>query len=97
MINGPYKLEIKTRNGLKATQPDGTKIKATSECELDMENIPKTARKAHNLPMLSGNILISVAQLCDEGCEVKIYHEKVTVPKDSKEIAEGYRDAKKTL
>ena len=73
MINGPYKLEIKTRNGLKATQPDGTKIQATPECELYMDNIPKTARKAHKFPMLAGNSLISVAQLCDAGCEVKFY------------------------
>ena len=47
--------------------------------------------------MLSGNILISVAQLCDADCEVTFYHDKVTVTKDSKEIAEGYRDSKTML
>ena len=79
-------MEIQTRNGLKETKPDVTKIQATAECELDMENIPKTARKAHKFTMLSGKRLTSVAQLCDAGCEVTFYHDKVTVIKDSKEI-----------
>ena len=35
-IDSPYKLEIQTRNGLKATQPEGTNIQATAEYELDM-------------------------------------------------------------
>ena len=34
-----------------------------------MENIPKTARKAHKFPMLAGNRLISVAQISDAGCD----------------------------
>ena len=47
--------------------------------------------------MLAGKILISAAQLCDAGCEVTFYHDKVTVTKYSKDIAEGYRDAKTML
>ena len=52
-----------------------------------MENIPKTAIKAHKFPVLSGNSLISVAQLYDAGCGVTFYHDKVTVTKDRKDIA----------
>ena len=85
-INSLCKLEIQTINGLKSTQLDGTEIQATEECELDMENIHKTARKSHKLTMLEGNILISVAQLCDAGCEINFYHDKVTVTKDSRRI-----------
>ena len=96
-IDSPCKLEIQKRNGLKSTQPVGTKIQATEECELDMENIPKKSRKAHKFTTLAGNSLISVAQLCDAGFKVTFYHEKVIVTKDSKEIAEGYRDSKTTL
>ena len=33
-IDSPCRLEIQTRNGLKATQPGGTKIQDTEECEL---------------------------------------------------------------
>ena len=77
-------MEIQIRNGLKSTQPDGTKIQATAERELNMNNIPQNARKAHKFPMLAGNILISVAHLCDAGCEVTFYQDKVTVTKDSK-------------
>ena len=62
-----------------------------------MDNIPKTERKAHKSPMLAGKILTSVAQLCDAGYEVTFYHNKVKVTKYSKDIAEGYRDAKTTL
>ena len=82
--DSPCKLEIQTRNGLKVTQPDGTKIQATAECEFDMENIPKNARKSHKCSMLARNSLISVRQLCDAGFEVTFYHDKVTVTKDSK-------------
>ena len=62
-----------------------------------MENIPQTASKAHKLPMLAGNSLISVTQICDAGCEATFYHDIVTVTKYSKEIVEGYRDSKTTL
>ena len=47
--------------------------------------------------MLAGNSLISVAQLCDACFEVTFYHDKVTVTKDSKTIAEVYRDSKTTV
>ena len=47
--------------------------------------------------MLAGNNLISVAQLCDEGCKVTFYHDKVTMTKYSKDVAEGYRYSKTTL
>ena len=47
--------------------------------------------------MFAGNSLISIAQLCNVGCAVTFYHDKVTVTKDSKDIAEGYIDAKTTL
>ena len=62
-----------------------------------MDNIPQNARKAHKFPMLAANSLISVAQLCDVDFEVIFYYTKVTATKDSKEIAEGYRDSKTTL
>ena len=45
-INSPCKLEIQTIHGLKATQPDGTKIQAKSVRELDMENIPKNRKES---------------------------------------------------
>ena len=77
-------METQTINGLKATQPDGTKIKATSECEFDMENIPQNTRKSHKFTILAGNTLISAAQLCDADGKVTVYHEKVTVTKDRK-------------
>ena len=83
-IDIPCKLEIQARNVLKATQPDSTKIQATAECELYMENIPKNASKAHKFLMLAGNSLVSVAKPYNSGCEVIFYHDKVTVTKDSK-------------
>ena len=62
-----------------------------------MENIPKNARKAHKFPILAANNLVSVVKLCDAGCEVTFYHDKLTVTKDIKEIAEGYIDSKTVL
>ena len=62
-----------------------------------MEHIPKNASKAHKFTMLAGNSLISVAQLCDTGCEVIFYHDKLTATKYNKKNAEGYRDSKTTL
>ena len=86
-----------TAHGIRALQPDGTPIVATKTCMLKLTNLPEAARKAHKFPQLAGNALISIPVLCDNGCEVKLTREKITVSKDGQEIIEGKRDEETRL
>ena len=63
------------------TLPDGTGIKSTHTCELDIPKISKQAQTAHIVPELKNTSLISIKQLCNGGCRVtftedecKVYH-----------------------
>jgi hypothetical protein len=62
--------------------PNGTMIQLSHTCDL----------KAHNLPGLVHNSLISVGQLCDNGCDVTFTQEQVTVSRDGKCVMYGSRD-----
>ena len=50
-------------------QPSGTKMTSTHAVELLLAKLPTAAHLAHQLPGLINNLL-SVAVLCDAGCEV---------------------------
>jgi hypothetical protein len=59
--------------------------------------LPSHARQAHILPGLVHNSLISVGQLCDNGCIVTFTHDQVTVTKNKKSVMHGSRDPKSRL
>ena len=50
--------------------PDGTCMISTHEGELDIPTLPRGARRAHIVPALTDQSLISIKQLCDSGCDV---------------------------
>jgi hypothetical protein len=49
---------------------NGSTIDSTHTRELRLPTIPCQARKAHLFPNLAGHSLLSVSQLCDQGCDV---------------------------
>ena len=55
---------------LKILLPDGGVIKSTHQCHLDIPWLPNEATKAHIVPGLAHTSLISIKQLCDNGCTV---------------------------
>ena len=50
--------------------PDGTQLKSTHTCEIDVPWLPKEARRAHIVPGMAHTSLISIKVLTDAGCKV---------------------------
>jgi hypothetical protein len=75
----------------------GTTIQSSHTCNLLLAGLPPQAWQAHILPGILHNSLISVGQLCDNGCSVTFTHDQVTVSKDKKCVMQGSRDPKSRL
>jgi hypothetical protein len=72
--------------------PNDKSIQASHTSDLLCSALPQQARKAHILPVLVNNSLISVGQLCDSGCDVTFTREKVELIKDGQCVMSGLRD-----
>jgi hypothetical protein len=77
--------------------PNGTTIQSSHTCNLLLTGLPPQARQAHILPGLVHNSLISVGQLCDNGCTVTFTHNQVTVTQNKECAMRGSRDPKSRL
>jgi hypothetical protein len=67
-------------------------IQSSHTCDLLLTYLLPQARKAHVLPDLVCNSLISVGQLCDRGCDITFKKEAVSVMKVRKCIMLGSQD-----
>jgi hypothetical protein len=72
--------------------PNGTTIQSSHTSDLLLSALPPEVRRAHILPGLVHNSLISVGQLCDSGCNVTFTQDKVEVNKDGNSVMSGVRD-----
>jgi hypothetical protein len=68
---------------------NGTMIPLSHTCDLLLKDLPPQARKAHILTGLVHNSLISVGQLCDNGCIVAFTQDQITVSKNIKCVMYG--------
>ena len=59
-----------TDDPINVTLPDGSKVRSTHKCVLDLPQLPMEARKGHVIPGLASNSLISVVTLCNAGCDI---------------------------
>jgi hypothetical protein len=82
---------------LSVNMPNGTTIQSSQTCDLLLADLPPQARKAHILPGLVHNSLISVGQLCDNRCDVNFTQERVTVSRDRTCVMYGSRDPRSRL
>jgi hypothetical protein len=82
---------------LNVNMPNDTTIQLSHTCNLFLTDFPPQARQAHILPGLVHNSLISVGQLCDNGCSVTFTQEQVTVSKHGKCVMYGSRDPRSRL
>jgi hypothetical protein len=82
---------------LNVNMPNGTTIQSSHTCKLLLTELPPQARQAHILPGLVHNSLISVGQLCDNGCSVTFTQDQVTVSKSKRCFMYGSRDQKSRL
>jgi hypothetical protein len=77
--------------------PNGTSIQSSHTCDLLLTALPPQSRKAHILPDLFHNSIISVGQLCDSGCDVTFKQEQVSVMKDGKCVMLGSQYPRSSL
>jgi hypothetical protein len=82
---------------LNVNMPNGRTIHLSHTCSLLLTDLLPQARQAHILPGLVHNSLISVGQLCDNGCSVTFTQDQVTVSKNGKSVMNGSRDPKSRL
>jgi len=87
-----------TNNKVKITvlQPSGAKMTSTHAVNLLLTKLPTNARLAHRLPGLVNNFL-SVAVLCDAGCEVFFHKHGCEVTLNGETILRGWCDPKNRL
>jgi hypothetical protein len=82
---------------LNVNMPNGTTIQSSHKCNLLITYFPPQARQAHILLGLVHNSLISVWQLCDNGCSVTFTQEQVTVSKNGKSVMYEAQDPRSRL
>jgi hypothetical protein len=82
---------------LNVNMPNGTTVQSSHTCNLLLTDLSPQSRQAHILPGLVHKSLISVGQLCDNGCSFTFTQDKVTVSKDKKCVMYGSRDPKSRL
>ena len=58
----------KTKNGVLVGLPNGEKMQSAHIAYLPINILPKPARKAHIFPAMGTKTLLSIGQLCDNGC-----------------------------
>ena len=59
-----------TDNVFKLKFPNVDHIRSTHQCNIDWPDLPENAKKAHIIPQLQQQSLLSVLKLCDAGCKV---------------------------
>jgi hypothetical protein len=53
--------------------PNGATMESSHTAELDIPELNSAASKAHVFPGMAHHSLLSVGQLCDEGCNVNLF------------------------
>jgi hypothetical protein len=79
---------------LQVKLPNVHTIDSTHTCELNLPGLlPLQARKAHLFPALTGHSLLSVGELCDQGCDVTLATDSVVVIHNKRILLTGgHRD-----
>jgi hypothetical protein len=92
MINTPCTNIKPTKTPIQVFLADSSHIKSTHEGELDLPMLPPAARTAHLLPKLKPKALLSIGQLCDNGCTAEFSATDVIIKSNNTPILQGYRD-----
>ena len=81
-----------TSSGIWVTFPNGTRQQATHTAELDIPQLPRSARIAHLFPTFPSGALLSIGVLCDHGLTATYTSDKVVVSDASgNNVLEGGR------
>ena len=83
------------QNGPKAVLPNNTTIAASAQGDLPLH--PCLTPKALIYPHLKSESLLSIGQLCDDGCTSVFDKEKLNIYKQKKLILKGNRNKQDSL
>ena len=73
--------------------PDADKITPSHQGSLNLHNkLSQAAKVGTILPQLKSSSLLSLGQLCDDGCDVLLQRNKLYALKDKEIILEGFRN-----
>jgi len=91
MKNTPMKNERPTKNPLNINLPDGTIVKSTHICNLEIPGLPHVL-EGHIVPKLTVASLVGIRILCKLGCTVLFTDKACYVRYQGKVILTGYTD-----
>jgi hypothetical protein len=89
----PASPNTRTNLGISVIQPGSTSMCTTHQMDLLLQKLPPDACMAHRLPGLINNLL-SIAVLCDAGCNVYFHIIGCKVSLNGEIILRGWRDPK---
>ena len=79
-------------NGPHVQLPNNELISATSQGESPLSNDLSPAAKSNVLRKLKSSNLISIGQLCDDGCSIILDKSRMSALKNDKILLEGTRN-----
>ena len=89
---------IKPNDSFNITLPNSTLILSTVQEELSLSShLSKQGKTAVVLPDLTSSSLISLGQLCNNGCNISLDKDKMNIYKNLKLIIEGTRNKTDSL
>jgi len=89
--NIPVTKVTPTSSGITVLLPNNATMQATHTGQLHIPGLSEKARTTHIFPTLASGSLLSIGQLCDEGCTATFTKNKLYVYKDGKIILQGQR------
>ena len=91
-IKAPLQNKERTLLGPSVTLPDGNTMKATHSTSLQLPQLSPNGNLVHLFPQLKSANLISIGQLCDDGCMVVFHKDLVLVAKHNNLVLKGTRN-----
>ena len=88
---------LKKEKGPVVALPDMSLLTATQQGGLPINGLSDEAKKTYVLPGLHSTSLLSLGQVCDDGCNVILTKDKIEIKKDENIIATGNRSTEDGL
>jgi hypothetical protein len=79
LVNAPCLNIVKYRTPLTEGLPNGATMESSHTADLDIPELSVAASKSHVFPGMANHSLLSVGQICDEGCIVTFKQDTVTI------------------
>jgi hypothetical protein len=92
MPNSPHLNPTSDHDPITVRMPNGSGISSSHTCQLDFPTLPPEATQGHILPGLASHSLVSIAKVCDNGCEVHFSNQHCQVVRDKTVLLQGPRN-----